>query len=182
MSLRGAGTAHTFNVLDAGSLAFTRSPGGDGGTTNTLLIDKDGNVGIGTTSVFSNFDVMPYNSGAGTSLVANYTTQMALGGNYNTGANCNGGGTTCVKLWIGAYDNDGATIYPIYVEDENNYVDFYVKNSATQGGISSAYFRGNVGIGTTNPSTFALEVAGDIGPEATGTRNLGSASRYWSNL
>ncbi|PIR56774.1 MAG: hypothetical protein COU72_04455, partial [Parcubacteria group bacterium CG10_big_fil_rev_8_21_14_0_10_41_35] len=41
---------------------------------------------------------------------------------------------------------------------------------------------GNVGIGTTNPSSFKLEVAGNVGPEANGTRDLGSATRHWANL
>jgi len=38
----------------------------------------------------------------------------------------------------------------------------------------------NFGIETTNPSTFKLEVAGDIGPEADNTRNLGSPTRYFN--
>lgn len=41
---------------------------------------------------------------------------------------------------------------------------------------------GNVGIGTTTPTTFKLEVAGNIGPEADNTRDLGSASRRWANV
>ncbi len=41
---------------------------------------------------------------------------------------------------------------------------------------------GNVGIGTTIPSSFKLEVAGNIGPEASGIRDLGSSSRVWNNI
>ena len=41
---------------------------------------------------------------------------------------------------------------------------------------------GNVGIGSTTPTSFKLEVAGNIGPDATSSRDLGSASRFWNNL
>ncbi|MDP2638464.1 MAG: MerR family transcriptional regulator, partial [Candidatus Levybacteria bacterium] len=49
LSLRGTGTAHTFNILDGGSLNFTRSAGGSGAST-ALFIQANGNVGIGTTA------------------------------------------------------------------------------------------------------------------------------------
>lgn len=38
---------------------------------------------------------------------------------------------------------------------------------------------GNVGIGTTNPASFKLQVAGDIGPNANTTHNLGSTALRW---
>jgi hypothetical protein len=41
---------------------------------------------------------------------------------------------------------------------------------------------GNVGIGTTNPSTFKLEVAGSVGPLADNTYDLGSSSLRWANI
>jgi len=41
---------------------------------------------------------------------------------------------------------------------------------------------GNVGIGTTNPSTFKLEVAGSVGPSADNTYDLGSSSLRWANI
>jgi len=49
-------------------------------------------------------------------------------------------------------------------------------------GTTKSYFGGNVGIGTTTPNTFKLEVAGNIGPEADNTRDLGSASRRFANI
>jgi hypothetical protein len=41
---------------------------------------------------------------------------------------------------------------------------------------------GNVGIGTTTPSTFKLEIAGSIGPSVDNTYDLGSSSRRWANV
>ena len=41
---------------------------------------------------------------------------------------------------------------------------------------------GNVGIGSTSPTSFKLEVAGNIGPDADNTRDLGSSSRYYANI
>lgn len=41
---------------------------------------------------------------------------------------------------------------------------------------------GNVGIGTTHPASFKLEVAGNIGPEADNNRDLGSVLKRWAHL
>ncbi|MHA1291023.1 MAG: hypothetical protein ACTSPB_26890, partial [Candidatus Thorarchaeota archaeon] len=40
---------------------------------------------------------------------------------------------------------------------------------------------GNVGIGTTDPSSFKLQVAGDIGPQTDSAHNIGSDSVRWAN-
>ncbi|MEI6280842.1 MAG: tail fiber domain-containing protein, partial [bacterium] len=41
---------------------------------------------------------------------------------------------------------------------------------------------GNVGIGTTNPANFRLQVAGSIGPNATNSYNLGGTGNNWGCL
>jgi hypothetical protein len=41
---------------------------------------------------------------------------------------------------------------------------------------------GNVGIGTGTPSTFDLEVAGNIGPDADNTRNIGAPGRAYNTI
>jgi hypothetical protein len=56
-------------------------------------------------------------------------------------------------------------------------VESWIGPSSTAG----IYFKGgNVGIGTTGPANFKLEVAGDIGPEGDNTRNLGSPTKYFN--
>ncbi|BCX15076.1 MAG: hypothetical protein KatS3mg088_759 [Patescibacteria group bacterium] len=54
--------------------------------------------------------------------------------------------------------------------------------SDAQAPTNGMIVEGNVGIGTTNPSTFKLEIAGSVGPSADNTYNLGSSSRRWANI
>jgi len=74
--------------------------------------------------------------------------------------------------------------------DSNNYLyaarfvdtansNYFVDPAAS--GIS-ATFNGSVGIGTTNPATFKLQIAGDLGPDVNDTYNLGSDSLRWADL
>jgi hypothetical protein len=41
---------------------------------------------------------------------------------------------------------------------------------------------GSVGIKTTTPTSFTLQVAGNVGPNASNTYDLGSASTYWATI
>jgi len=78
----------------------------------------------------------------------NAAAQLNLAGGSNSGHNAQG-----YKLRISNYDNDDANYtYPIYVLDENDGVDFWLRSRSSAGGYSRAYFQGKVGIGTTNPS------------------------------
>jgi hypothetical protein len=43
-------------------------------------------------------------------------------------------------------------------------------------------YLGNVGINTTNPNIFKLQVAGNVGPNTSNTYDLGSASTYWATI
>ena len=81
--------------------------------------------------------------------------QLVLGGTHNNAFNTG----TKAKLVISGYDNDGSTIYPLYLEDENGNKDHYIKNAPSQSGSPTAYYRGNVGIGTETPNA-KLEVSG----------------------
>ena len=103
----------------------------------------DGNVGIGTTSPASLLNVRGYTGGVVGSQVDGYDKNLVIGGAYNQTYNSG----NAVLLHIADYSNDvGDDVYPIYVESENNDVDFYI-NSGTSGSAGTAYFGGSVGIG-----------------------------------
>jgi hypothetical protein len=134
-----------------------------------------GNVGIGTTSPVGQMGLGEYQGGTSGSVVAGHAKQMVLGGTYDTAFNDG----SSVKLLISDYDNDtGADIYPIYVEDENNLVDFYVRKQ--DGHVSSAYFGGSVGIGTAPDPDTPLYLFGgdDVGPTGGGDLVLGAVAGY----
>jgi hypothetical protein len=109
-----------------------------------------------------------YQGGTGTSAVDTYNKQLVLGGAFDTTFNAG----SSVKLLIADYNNDaGADIYPIYAEDENNIVDFFLRKSGSlTPGPALAYFGGNVGIGVLAPIN-KLSVAGNA--DVTGNLGIG---------
>ncbi len=168
-------TFNDVNVLDMNN---------NTGYNERMYINSIGNVGIGTTSPAARFHVHdPANNntekiifgeattwGTAGSVIQSYDIQTRLAGVYNIGYNNSASGAA--KLWIGNYDNDGSANYPLYVEDENNGVDFFLKSGTVGNNSNSiAYFGGNVGIGTTSPvsklsvgssSEFQVNSIGDI--------------------
>jgi hypothetical protein len=124
-----------------------------------------GNVGIGTTSTLKGkLDVLQYYGGTVGSAVSSYNHQLVLGGNYNVGPH----DATGVKLWIGGYDNDGHNNYPIYCEDENNLVDFFLKSRTNEStGMPTMFFDGRFGIGTTTPTNSRIHLEGANSYDAT---------------
>ena len=138
-----------------------------------------GNVGIDTTNPAGQMALGDYQGGTAGSNVSGYAKQLVLGGVYNAGINSG----SSVKLLISDYDNDAnADIYPIYVEDENNRVDFFVRKQ--EGFVSTGYFGGKLGIGDVNPSRtlsvngsgffkYDVEAAGSI-EVVTGTGGSGN--------
>jgi hypothetical protein len=56
-----------------------------------------------------------------------------------------------------------------------------LSNSIEKQGIFVARDTGNVGIGTTNPSSFKLQIAGALGPDADNSYNCGSSTLRWAN-
>ncbi len=54
--------------------------------------------------------------------------------------------------------------------------------AGTDAPTNGAIIEGNVGIGTTNPASFKLQVAGNVGPETDATYDLGSSAKRWNNL
>jgi len=127
---------------------------------NLLLQPIGGNVAIGTTTATALLTVGGDQGGTSNSALAGYSKTMVIGANnYNVGYNSG----NAVMLMINSYSNDASdNVYPIYVEDENNVVDFYLYSGTDQSANTKrAYFGGNVGIGTTNPIS-KLRVDGDV--------------------
>jgi len=111
-------------------------------------ISLDGKVGFGTTSPQGRVSIGEYQGGTAGS-ASGQNRQLILGGEYNLGFNRTG-----TKLLISDYDNEAGTdMYPIYVEDENNVVDFYVHKL---GLATSSYFNGKMGIGTAPSTKYTL--------------------------
>ena len=76
----------------------------------------------------------------------NGEVQLLLSGKHNQGANNGTNGRTTYKLKIEGYDNDGSIVYPIYCRDENNNVDFFVRNRQTPDGLPYCAMGGNLGV------------------------------------
>jgi len=128
----------TFVWADSQSTSFTST------SNNQFLVRAQGGAGINSTDPFGQLDIGQRQGGTLGSSVAGFTQQLVLGGPYNVGPNAQG-----VKLWIGDYDNDGPIVYPIFAEDENNKVDFYLKNRPNQTtGLPTAFLDGRMGLGS----------------------------------
>lgn len=105
-----------------------------------------------------------YQGGTGASAVETFNKQLVLAGPFNTSFNSG----SSVKLLISDYDNDiGGDVYPIYVEDENNIVDFFIRKVAANPPVpATAYFGGNLGLGTLVP-TARLDLSSASVPAGT---------------
>ncbi|MCL5010391.1 MAG: hypothetical protein M1289_02190, partial [Patescibacteria group bacterium] len=138
------------------TMTMTSTNVGIGYNNPGSALDVNGNVGIGTTAPAAGLDV----SSAGGVALNDNKLFLANGGNPTHWIDFNGTDT-----WN---YNEGIQ-FQAY--GQSNAVTMFLSQ------------HGNVGIGngTTNP-TSKLQVAGDITPEATGTRNLGSSSLYWNTL
>jgi len=104
----------------------------------------------GSTSIGGTLGVGSYQGGTAVSAVKDFAKQLTLGGAYDTGPNTG----NAVKLLIADYNNDAnSNIYPVYVEDENNTVDFFIrKQGNASGGVTTGFLNGNLGLGTQSPA------------------------------
>ncbi len=163
--------AFTSGVRPPGRITFTTSNSA-GTLAEKMRIDSTGNVGIGTT--------------APTALLHLLTTgpTEARQTIESTGVT----GLSTLHLRAGTDDvqvslDRAGNLFSItnLATDPINYL-FNATTTGTAGNQLYLSTSGNVGIGTTTPTSFKLEVAGNIGPEADNTRDLGSASRRWANI
>ncbi|MHB8871689.1 MAG: hypothetical protein ACYC5G_04510, partial [Candidatus Doudnabacteria bacterium] len=154
--------------------AYIKSPLG-----NIVLNPTSGNVGIGAVSPTAKLNILiPDTSTTPLLVESNDGADILRLQQYAT--------TDRAQLQVGAYNGISTPNYS-FIADTNTGIAGgfvadtlqFVTNGSEQVRISST---GSVGIGTTTPTTFKLEVAGNIGPEADNTRDLGSAARRFANL
>jgi hypothetical protein len=158
-----------------GSITFWSGSGGLG-ASERMRIDASGNLGIGNAAPTTKLSVngntflgdlvtlRGFTGGTAGSLVSGYNKTLVIGGAYNQTYNAG----NSVLIHLSDYDNDtGANVYPIYVEDENNVVDFFLYAGNT-GAVGSkiAYVGGNLGVGNTAP-THKLRVEGTASINST---------------
>ena len=155
-------------------LAFFTQPLGASATlVESMRIDQDGNVGIGTTSPGARLEVSYTNTGIG-AIVGNTThnSQLQI---YTAAASKNS------EIWFG--DAGNASVGKIDYDHANDSLNFAV-NAAERMRITSS---GNVGIGTTSPNTLLDVSSSNFGATAptvriTNTLNVGNWSGVTSDL
>jgi hypothetical protein len=167
----GLTSSHDLNVITANLTRLTVQADGDVAfDSDTLFVDAANNrVGIGTGSPAQKLDVVGGNIAFGSGQWVGFNSDNNFGVNSSQ------------------VDINSAGHVRINLDTNNNETDrrFAILRDAVGGG-GTELFRvqenGNVGIGTTTPTSFKLEVAGNVGPDADNTRDLGSASRRWANI
>jgi hypothetical protein len=119
-----------------------------------------GNVAVGTDTIPANSLFTIGGSLAGTvgSSFSSWNKSLTIGSPPGYNGPYMAGNTAL--LYVSNYSNDtGDNVYPIYCEDENNIVDFYLWSGNNASGTDKrAYFGGSVGIGTL--PTQKLHVSG----------------------
>lgn len=148
-------TTGTAGAWASGDLALWTKSGQN--ENEVLRVTSGQNVGIGTTTPAFKLDVYGRIRADGGEILAN-TSRTGMG-------------------WV--------TIQPTSAIESQialNVIDSSGNSYASLRGNGNAYFSGNVGIGTTSPSNFKLQAAGNVGPDANNTYDLGSSSYKWRNL
>ena len=138
-----------------GHLVFATNNGGVAGTpAERMRIDKDGNVGIGTASPGSKFEVVAGSAGDGVRL-------SGTGGNsptlrfYDTDAGTGAG--SLIAAFKASDGVAGSVDGDIVLKNSRNFSLIFATNDTAKMRITGS---GNVGIGTNNPDQGKVEVKG----------------------
>lgn len=159
LNVRGARTGQALvQLVETGDQAiFTASAG----ATTRFVINNNGSVGIGTATTSDELTV----SSAGDSEIGIRST-----GNFDSR----------LRFSTGAGGND-FVIGRDYSDSSKLKISFSGDPGSNPLMTFEALTSGNVGIGTTNPSAFKLQVAGSIGPSTDSTYDIGSTGVRWAN-
>jgi trimeric autotransporter adhesin len=158
--------------------SITLSPGAKGGGAaingNVILAPSSGYVGIGTATPGYALDIVTDTAANDVMRLQNTNATGYATFNFTDSSNTQ-------RAYIGR-GNSSASIYPekfVFATDgEDMIFDSSITGSLPRVAIKA---NGDVGIGVTGP-TSKLQVAGDITPDTTATKNLGSSSLRWNNL
>jgi len=151
-------------ALPSGTSGQTLRNNGSGWVANSLLYNDGTNIGIGTTNPSKRFQVTDtYNiyiagSGLGTGANIYSDNTMYLGTSTANSINLETADTT--RLTVGSAGDFNFNSGQVFLQQST----------------------GNLGIGTTNPANFKLQIAGNLGPDADNTYNLGSGTYRWANV
>lgn len=199
LNVEGAAVGKALTILNelGDQNIFTASASG----TTRFVITNTGNVGIGSSAPAAKLDVQgeiavnnnfissadyisisdpgPGEGVLWNSTSANWRIDITPLDRSNADGNLNlHGGANNIALWRPS----------LWVYDATNYTTATALASGglnfTSTGTGDITFNpgGNVGIGTTGASSFKLEIAGNIGPEANNTRTLGSDTKRWASV
>lgn len=197
---RGGGSQQ-IDLLNNSSLSFLNSVGGDTGLTPgspTLFISSSGSLGFNTNTTLAGYPIV-----FGTNAAPGATDSYALGsankefnGMFNKFAALNRGlavgstvnNATNQQVWNMSYGNGTTPLATISANTsfaamvvDNSIGDLFTASSSGQSRFVITN-NGSVGVGTTNPNNFLLQVAGSIGPDVAGTGSLGAQGSRWGNI
>lgn len=152
-----------------------------GSTTRPLsAVIPYGNLGIGTTSPGAKLDVNG-NSIIGRAINSSSNANSILYDEAGSGYMqlIKRGSAASGSLGLGTGASEIITDNDLGIWTSSTKYIMFGTSAAERMRITAT---GNIGIGTTTPNTFKLEVAGNIGPEADNTRDLGSSGKRFANI